>query len=464
MQRTNRQYLFYGVIAIAIVAVTYFGFNFLKGFNLFKKTNSYFIYYDRIEGLNESSVVTVNGYKVGQVSEIMFLPEKECKLLVKIDISSDFLLPDSTIARIYSMDLMGTKGIDLIFGKSKNYHKPNDVLIGEVEASLKDQVSLQMLPIKKQAEDLMEELTKAITVIRYIFNENTRANLEKSFASIRTTLSYIESSAMNIDIWLKNESGSLARIISNVEYLTKTLSDNSEHLSNIFDNLSTFSDTLVALEISKTIIEANDALVKFNTLMDKINAGEGTIGQLAQNDKLAKELEKSAENLKNLLFDIQYNPKKYVSFSLLKIGRTVNITDESQLKKSDLKSIERQQKRNEKEAQKNYEKEQKKKNKTENPQNTSLIIDGNSEVVFYIQIRSAIKPIENKAIELKNYTDVVELFDDKYYKYLIFPHYNTSQTRYLLSVAQEDFNDAFPVAVINNKIIPYNEAVSILEK
>jgi len=116
----KKEYIFYSFVAIAILAVTYWGFNFLKGVSLFNKVNSYYIYYDRIEGLNESSYVTVNGYKVGQVGEIKLLPAENYKLLVRIDITNEFAIPDSTIARIYSMDLMGTKGIELEFGNKQH--------------------------------------------------------------------------------------------------------------------------------------------------------------------------------------------------------------------------------------------------------------------------------------------------------------------------------------------------------
>lgn len=461
MKKSNKLYILYGFIGVVILAVSYWGFNFLKGSSLFSKTNSYYVYYDRIEGLNESSPVTVNGYKVGQVGEIVFLPKENGRLKVRIDISNDFELPDSTIARIYSMDLMGTKGIDLVFGSKVTYVKPGGFLIGEVEQSLKDQVSVQMLPVKKQAEELMAELTKAITVITYIFNDETRANLEKSFASIKTTLSYLESSAWSMDTLLKKESGKISRILSNVEYLTKTLNDNSEHLSNIFDNLSTFSDTLVALDISKTVIEANKAIESFNNIMAKIDRGEGTIGQLIQDDKLANELEDAATNLKKLLFDIQYNPKKYVHFSLMNIGRTVNVTDETELTNRDKKVVKRQREKNEKEAQKNYEKEQKREDKqTKEENNDGAYLDG--PVKFMIQIRSAATPIDKNSPELKGYTDVVEIKGSKFYKYFVYPHEDASQTSYYLKLAQEDFIDAFPVAFSGNTPISYSKGLSLV--
>ncbi|MDD3741684.1 MAG: MlaD family protein [Bacteroidales bacterium] len=459
MKKAKTRYILYGLLGIAILFASYWGFEFLKGTSLFTSTNVYYIYYDRIEGLNESSPVTVNGYQIGKVSEITFLPKDNCRLLVKIDISKEFLLPDSTIARIYSMDLMGSKGIELVFGGKSTYHSPGDTLIGQVEQSLKDQVSVQMLPVKQKAEELMVEISKAIAVISYIFNDETRDNLEKSFASIKATMAYLESSAYSVDTLLKKESGKIGRILANVEYLTLTLKDNAEHLSNIFDNLSTFSDTLVALDISKTIIEANKAIESFNAVMDKVNNGEGSLGQLIQDDKLANEIEQAAENLRTLLFDIQFNPKKYVHFSLMNIGRTVNVTDETELTDRDRRVVERQREKNEKEAQRNFEKDQKKKQKEEE-KSDGASLDG--PVIFMIQIKSAATQIDINSPELMGYTDVIEKKSGSYYRYYIYQHDNKAQTSYYLNLAREDFEDAFPVAFCGNTALSYSEGISLV--
>lgn len=461
MKKKSKIYILYGFIGIVILFAAYWGFTFLKGMSIFNTTNAYYVYYERIEGLNESSPVTINGYKVGQVGEIVFVPERNYALRIRIDIAKDFEIPDSTVARIYSMDLMGTKGVELVFGNKVTFHKPDDFLIGDMEQSLKDQVSVQMLPIKKQAEDLMMELTKAITIITYIFNDETRANLAESFESIKVTLTYLEGSAYSLDTLLKKESNKISRILTNVEYLTKTLSNNSENLSNIFDNLSTFSDTLVALNISKTIIEANKAIESFNSIMVKVNNGEGSIGKLVKDDKLAVQLEDAATNLKKLLFDIQYNPKKYVNFSLMNIGRTVNVADETELTNRDKKVVTKQREKNEKEAQKNHEKEQNRIEKEKKDENADgAYLDG--PVKFMIQIRSAATPIDKNSPELKGYSEVVEIKSAKYYKYFVYPHEDVSQTSYYLKLAQEDFADAFPMAFVGSSPVSYSKGVSIL--
>ncbi|MDD2634945.1 MAG: MlaD family protein [Bacteroidales bacterium] len=463
MQKSKKRYIWYGLVGIIILAVAYWGFNFLKGTSLLKKTNTYYVYYDRIEGLNSSSAVTVNGYKIGQVADITFMPDNDCQLLITLEVTNEFLLPEQTIARIYSMDLMGSKGIELIFGANKKFHQPNDTLIGEVEQSLKDQVSVQMLPLKNQAEELMKEIEKAITIISYIFNEETRDNLEKSFASIKTTMAYIEHSAFSLDTMLVQESGKISRILSNVESITYNLRNNHEQISNIINNLSTFSDTLIALNVSQTIIQANQALTDFNAIIEKVNNGEGTFGQLLQDDKLAKQLENASENLDKLLEDLRLNPKKYVNFSLMNIGRTVNVSDDSELSRRDRKVLEKQKRKDEKNRKKNLKREQDKeeeiKSETQDTESSDI---SNAEIQFMIQIRAANSKIEKTSDELQGFSDIVELKISGRYKYYIYPHNEASQTSYYLEMARQDFPDAFPVAFADKMPISYSYGVGLL--
>jgi phospholipid/cholesterol/gamma-HCH transport system substrate-binding protein len=50
--------------------------------------------------------------------------------------------------------------------------------------------------------------------------------------------------------------------------------------------------------------------------MSRIEKGEGTLGMLINDDKLYKDLEKSASELNLLLEDIRLNPKRYVRVSV----------------------------------------------------------------------------------------------------------------------------------------------------
>jgi phospholipid/cholesterol/gamma-HCH transport system substrate-binding protein len=51
-------------------------------------------------------------------------------------------------------------------------------------------------------------------------------------------------------------------------------------------------------------------------MIDNLNDGKGTAGQLLTNDSLYTNLNNSLESLNVLLEDMKANPKRYVHFSL----------------------------------------------------------------------------------------------------------------------------------------------------
>lgn len=320
------------VVIIAIIGLVW-GFNFLKGKNLFVKENIYYSVYDRIDGLVESSPVVFNGLKIGQVRNIKFHSDNSGRLIVEFAIKQDIQLRDSTVAQIASIDLMGTKSIELIQGNSTTFHKIGDTLFSSLEQSIKDQVSIQMLPLKVKAEELMLSLDSVLVVFQYIFNEKTRDNISNTFASIKMTIQNLESTSIALDTLMQAEKGKLSRIFSNIELISSNLRNNNEQISLILNNFSNISDTIAKADIGKTIKNANKALTDIDNIIAKINRGEGTIGMLANNDTLYNNLEDATYNLNKLFIDFEKNPKRYIHFSLFDFGRTTVEKDKKEPKK-----------------------------------------------------------------------------------------------------------------------------------
>ena len=59
-----------GALAIVCMVILYFGFNFLKGINIFSPTHVYVGQFERANGLTEQAPVYIKGYKVGLVESI----------------------------------------------------------------------------------------------------------------------------------------------------------------------------------------------------------------------------------------------------------------------------------------------------------------------------------------------------------------------------------------------------------
>lgn len=304
------------VTFILALFIFIWGYNFLKGKDIFNKQTIFFAKYKDIGGLNVANPILINGLKVGQVSKIYFSPEMTGEIIVELMLEQPFPIPANSISRIYSADLMGSKAIDLKLGNAAVYAQSGDTLRSSSEASLKEEVNAQVQPIKMKAEELLSSIDSLVGAIQTIFNENARDNLKSSFDNIRLTFSNLENTTANIDTLIIVEGDRISSILRNVDSIAYTLNQNRASISNLLTNLEVFSDTLARTDISGTFRKANLSLDELQTILNQINSGKGTVGMLLHDDTLYMGLNKSAAELDLLLKDIKENPKKYLKFSV----------------------------------------------------------------------------------------------------------------------------------------------------
>ena len=81
-----------GVIALLAIVGFVVLFQFMKGRSLFTTDNIFYAKYDNVEGLAQSSSVSINGLKVGQVVKIIPQTSKtsEINFVVKITVDNNF--------------------------------------------------------------------------------------------------------------------------------------------------------------------------------------------------------------------------------------------------------------------------------------------------------------------------------------------------------------------------------------
>lgn len=194
--------------------------------------------------------------------------------------------------------------------------KSGDTLTSDIQPSITEEVSYQMLPIKRKAESVMASLDSVLSVIQYVFNEDTRENLAHSFESIKFTIQNLEHTTYNIDTLVTTQRNRLAVIFDNIESISTNIKNNNAKLANIISNFSTLSDSLSKAKIVSTINSANKAMLNFSEVTEKINSGEGSLGLLINNDSLYNQLAKSSKDLDLLLEDLRLNPQRYVHVSV----------------------------------------------------------------------------------------------------------------------------------------------------
>ena len=310
---------------IVTLALFVWGFNFLSGKDVFSRERTFYAVYNSVNGLNEANPVVISGFKVGQVKNIQFLPDGSGRILVEFMITNnDIKIPKNSIARLFSSDIMGSRAIEIKLGNASAEAVEGDTLKTEMGATLGEEVSVQMLPIKQKFENVMLSLDSVLVIIQSIFNENTRQNLAMSFESIKLTIQNLEHTTYNIDTLVTTQRFKLAGIISNVESISANIKNNNDKITNIINNFSNISDTLAKAKIASTINNANKALAEFNDILAKVNSGQGSLGMLINNDSLYKNLESSSNQLNQLIEDIKLNPQRYLHFSLIGRGKKQN--------------------------------------------------------------------------------------------------------------------------------------------
>ncbi len=403
-------YIKIGIIISTTIFISFLGVNFLKSKGAFSNDNIFYIVYDRIDGLDVSNPVLINGFTVGKVRNIEFLPDASGRLVVGIAIKNEYQIPGKTVARIFSSDLMGTKAIGLIFGDAGYMHQSGDTLIADFEGSLQEMVSIQMLPLKNKAEDLMKQMEEAIEVVNYIFNKDTRDDILNSFKNIKATFVNLEHSSSNLDSIVSDGKYKMENILSNVESITNNLEDNNEMITHALKNISDITDSLAQADLKQTITETNRILVQLNEITKKINNSEGTIGMLINNDTLYNNLEDVTYNLNRVLEDLRLNPKRYVQFSAFNLGKTVYVEEDQ----SDTKG---------------------KKEKA----------------VYKIMIHQSNNPVSLNPKNFKGYKNVEEAMIGGTYIYIIGNKKNIESARKLLKDVNPDFLEAKIVEIKDGK-------------
>jgi phospholipid/cholesterol/gamma-HCH transport system substrate-binding protein len=305
-----------GIFTTICLASLFWGVNFLKGKNIFNRTNTYHAIFTRIDGLKKTDNVLVSGYKVGTVKGIRFEEGYTGRLVVTLQVERRYPLPLNSIAKLVSADIMGGKAIKIEIAPNHDFHQSGDTLISSIETGLVDQMIHEMVPVKEKAEQLMVEMKRVMEVVILVFNHENRTNIDQSILSLKESIANLERTTASFDTMLNKDTGVLTEIFKNVRSISSNLEKNNQEITNIIQNFSTISDSLAKVDIASTLFQADSAINSFNQIVGKINRGEGSLGLLVNNDTLYNNLSKASYNLDLLLKDMKENPKRYVSFSI----------------------------------------------------------------------------------------------------------------------------------------------------
>lgn len=284
-----------GVFAVLVIAVAWWGIKWLGGQNVLLTNNIYYVYYDDVSGLQESSEVKLRGVKVGNVTDIVL--ERD-RVLVELAVETKYedMIPSNSIAEMGAAGLMGGVEIVIKQGDSAEPIANDGFLEGRVKPDM-----IGMLADGGSA--LIEELNATVESLHTMLDGNSEA--------ITSLVANLESVTATIDKVLA--SGQIQGALNNLSSFTDTLAENEARIDSMLANLDNFTGELAEADVVSKLTTTVESL---NGVLAEINNQEGTVGKLLNDSELYDSLNTAGNNLGLLLEDLKANPMRYVHFSL----------------------------------------------------------------------------------------------------------------------------------------------------
>lgn len=293
-----------GIFVVTVLVASFFLINYLRGEDLLNREIELSSRFENVEGLVASAPVYIKGYKAGKVSDVAYDSVTE-DFKVVCSVSKEFRIPADSKMTIYSVDIMGGKGVRIDLGESQESAADGDALVPSFEKGLMDGLSEGVGPLLDKVNNTLDSLAVTVSGVNKMLSDG---NQEK----IASTLAHLE------------------RTMSNLNRLSASVNGKSDEISSMIDNLSALSGkfNVIAEKADETVGGVNALLETVNTsdieglvssfrlLLENINDPDGTVGKLLTDDSVYNSVDELLSDVDELIRKIQENPKKYIRISV----------------------------------------------------------------------------------------------------------------------------------------------------
>jgi phospholipid/cholesterol/gamma-HCH transport system substrate-binding protein len=294
-----------GIVLVIIIAAFIWGFNFMKGHDVFKPNSRKFqVEYSNVGGLTESSLVTINGLKVGQVDAIDFMDgaDKRGRLIVQFSLENDFKFSKSSVVKIYSPNPLSGSNLAIIPSYEGQSAVSGDFLKGQIESSLFTSIGEKLDPIQEKLERVLVSADTLFQRINHVLDQKTTKSIQRSVKGLELTIADVRHTLGSVNSMIDSSAVDFKMTLANTKKITS--------------NLSKVTDTLANSNLGEILRKAEITLTSVNSLLLGMDQGKGTLGKLINDDAMYNNLTNVSKELENLLREMKLNPKRFVHFSL----------------------------------------------------------------------------------------------------------------------------------------------------
>lgn len=293
-----------GILAAFAITALAIGYNYLQGKKIFSSMNVYYGEYEKIEQLIESNPVLINGHKVGSVKSVDM--DYETKIItVGIQIPAEIKIPTNSIMKITNIDMIGSKGVSIIFGDTAAIAADGDYLKAEQDQGIEEAITAVLTPLSKSVNHVLTEIDSAVA----------GADLESTLKDASIALRSFKETADKLNHLLDGKDAQLTSILNNVAETTNDLKGISPKIDGIITDIDSTSKQLAAVDFEALAVQIHELVDELGKTTTSINSGEGSLGMMVKDPSVYQNLDSTLNSLNALIEDINKYPKRYFSLT-----------------------------------------------------------------------------------------------------------------------------------------------------
>ncbi len=297
-----------GLLSIIAISLAVFGFNYLKGKDIFNNPKKIYAVFSDLGSLDKSNAVKINGLSIGNVFNFKEKDKNVSAIIVEIHLTRDINIPINSVAYI-STGLLGGSNITIEKGDANEYLKDGDTIETREDLGIFGNVQSQIAPALNSVKTTLDTLKLVLSNVNKIFDAQTKGNLQD-------IISNLQQASLSMKTILNDENGPLVSSLNNFSSISANLKKNNDSITAIINNTKIFTQNLSKLELQQTIDKLDIALVEFKNTIDKLNSKDGTLGLLMNDKELYKNLNNTVTSAEILLDDLRVHPKRYINISV----------------------------------------------------------------------------------------------------------------------------------------------------
>lgn len=287
---------------IVSIVVGFLGYRSMQDLSIFRQATQVETHFDRVDGLSSGNYIYLNGVKVGSVHEMELVNGDSVRVTLGFDPGVE--IPRGSIARLESSGLMDEKAIVIQKGDSDEMLQNGERIDGEYMGGISESIRNQGDRLSNDLSESMERLNRLLEQLNETVNEQNRTH-------INSTLGNLESSTGQLSVLLDRKREDLESSITHANRFLGNLdtvsTDNRERIDSIVTRLDS-----TMLHMERVSSDLNTTTDELNTLLEKINNGDGTLGRMVHDESLYNNSDSLAIEMRRLIKNINDDPNKFL--------------------------------------------------------------------------------------------------------------------------------------------------------